>query len=216
MELGRVEAMFAGKPKTLTLVDGSPMRSAVRKSRLLGPQPVGPDGFPGDGSQERMHHLDDMALHLFSLDRYPAFAARAGRELPPPLFGENLLTRGATEDDVCVGDLLQIGTARLRVTQPTIRCQKLSRNANLPDLLAWINELGYCGLYLRPEAPDEAGGEIADGDPITLLDRPNAGWTITRLHRAMFKGTSDAEKILDLEPLGRAWKHSFRKRAANP
>lgn len=78
MILGTVRSLNAGRPRTLHLEGGAKMRSAVRKTPLEGTQPIGPDGLPGDGSQERMHHLPEMALHAFSLDRYPELEARTG------------------------------------------------------------------------------------------------------------------------------------------
>lgn len=208
VKLGTALSLHAAEPKTLRLPNGGTMRSAVRKAELTGPQPIGPDGLPGDGSQERMHHLPEMALHAYSRDRYPEFERRADRPIARPAFGENLSLEGATEDDVCVGDIMRLGTARLEVSQPTIRCAKLGRNQNLPDFLAWIEETGYCGYYLRVLEP----GKTAPGDSLILEDRPHHAWTITRLHRAMFEGTDDATEITALPPLGPCWSAALKKR----
>ena len=208
MRLGTALSLHAAEPSTIGLPDGGTMRSAVRKAELAGPQLIGPDGLPGDGSQERMHHLTEMALHAFSRDRYPEFERRAGRPIPVPAFGENLSLVGATEDDVCVGDVLALGTARLEVSQPTIRCAKLGRNLGEPRLLAWIEATGYCGYYLRVLE----SGKAAPGDDLILADRPNEDWTVARLHAAMFGGTEPFEPILALSALGPRWTAAFRKR----
>ena len=208
MILGTVRSLNAGRPRTLHLANGDRMRSAVRKEPMLGPQPITIDGLPGDGSQERMHHLPEMALHAFSLDRYPELEALTGAKLPVPAFGENLSLDGGTEDRVCVGDLLRLGTALLRVSQPTIRCAKLGRSLGLPGLLARLESTGACGYYMGVEA----NGETAPGDALELLDRPNDGFTIARLHAAMFGVEDDAGPILALPHLGPRWARSFAKR----
>lgn len=208
MILGTVRSLNAGRPKTLHLMGGDKMRSAVRKEPMLGPQSIGPDGLPGDGSQERMHHLPEMALHAFSLDRYPELETLLGTQLPIPAFGENLSTDGATEDSVCVGDLVQLGTTILRVSQPTIRCAKLGRNLGLPTLLREIEATGACGFYLGVVEP----GETAMDDALELLERPSEGFTIARLHAAMFRGGDEPEAILALPHLGPRWATSYRKR----
>jgi MOSC domain-containing protein YiiM len=41
-------------------------------------------------------------------------------------FGENLTTEGLTEDTLCIGDRLKVGSAILMVTQPRMPCYKLA------------------------------------------------------------------------------------------
>lgn len=206
--LGTVRSLNAGRPRALQLANGGTMRSAVRKVPLDGRHPIGPDGLPGDGSQERMHHLPEMALHAFSLDRYSELEALTGARLPIPAFGENLSLDGASEEKVCVGDLVRLGTAILRVSQPTIRCAKLGRNLEIPDLLVHLEATGACGYYLGVVA----NGETASGAPLELLERPNDGFTIARLHAAMFGAEDDFRTIATLPHLGPQWAAGLKKR----
>ena len=211
MTLATVLGLYAGEPTTLRLPGGGTMRSALRKAPLRGRVPIGPDGLPGDGSQERMHHLPEMALHAFAHSRYAELEARAGFAFPPPAFGENLSLDGGEESAVCVGDVLTLGSARLEVSQPTIRCAKLGRNLGEPRLLGLIESTGACGYYLRVLTP----GEASPGDALVLESRPHPEWTVARLHAAMFAG-DDADRIgeiLALPALGPRWTSSLRKRA---
>jgi MOSC domain-containing protein YiiM len=45
-------------------------------------------------------------------------------------FGENLTTEGLTEDTLCIGDRLKVGSAILMVAQPRMPCYKLASVLN--------------------------------------------------------------------------------------
>src|SRR5690554_1830974 len=81
---------------------------------------LGFNGLSNDQQGDRNHHGGpEKALHHFASDHY----ARLRRELPEPAaghcqpgaFGENLVTSGFSETDVCVGDIFVLGEAIVQV-----------------------------------------------------------------------------------------------------
>lgn len=85
----------------------------------------------------------------------------------PGAFGENLTTEGLLERDAGVGDLLRIGTALLRVTEPRLPCSKLGLRFDDPLMTKRFHEAARNGIYF---AIEEAG-EIAAGDAIVVEHR---------------------------------------------
>ncbi len=83
-----------------------------------------------------------------------------GVDLQPGAFGENLVVTGLTLDDLGIGTILQIGPARLEITQIGKVCH---------HHCAIYDRIGDCimpraGLFARVLT----GGEIAPGMPITI------------------------------------------------
>lgn len=85
------------------------------------------------------------------------------------VLGENISTRGMTEHDVCIGDILCIGGARVQVSQPRSPCWKIDRRLKVDDASRFVETAGITGWYYRVLEP----GSIAAGDAIALLERPN-------------------------------------------
>jgi MOSC domain-containing protein YiiM len=73
-----------------------------------------------------------------------------------------------------VGDVLEIGPARLQVTATRQPCATLARRHQRRDLVREVYETGRSGWYLR--VLDE--GTVSAGLPVRLLERPNPEWTV--------------------------------------
>jgi MOSC domain-containing protein YiiM len=117
-------------------------------------------------------------VHAYSADHYPAWR----KELKLPdfnygAFGENFTVTGAKEDDVCIGDIHQIGDAILQVTQPRSPCWKLARKGGMSDLPKRLVQSGRSGWYYRVLQE----GTVESGMDIKLLERPRPEWTIRRI-----------------------------------
>jgi MOSC domain-containing protein YiiM len=204
----QVTGLFFGGVETFIAADGRPMTSGIRKRPSMSVD-VGPAGIPGDASTEVDHHTRDKAVHIFSEEHYAAIAARLGMELPRPTFGENIAMTGVTEGDVCVGDVIRIGSTLLRVTQPTERCKAIGRNLGAPKILKVLHEMELCGFYCNVAMV----GRIAVGDRAFTIDRPQPEWTVKRLHRVMFRSLSDEAllaEVLALPDLSEEWKRRAR------
>ena len=114
-------------------------------------------GLVGDGQADLVNHgSPDQAVLAFAFDHYPYWQSRLGRELAPGAFSENLTAEGATETDICVGDIFRVGEAVIQATQPRQPCSKLARKLGEPRLVDWIVEARQGGspILLRHEGAD--------------------------------------------------------------
>lgn len=153
-------------------------------------------GFPLDASALPEHHTPGKAVHLFAIESYAALEELLGRPLPRPAFGENVLAGGIRDEDICVGDTLRLGEARLVVTEPTERCRILGTIFGRTQAAELLHEHEICGFY----AAGAAEGHVRTGDAIEF---------IKRLHRLMFKGLGDQhalEATFTLPALSATWK----------
>ncbi|MDH4016673.1 MAG: MOSC domain-containing protein [Actinomycetota bacterium] len=206
----RVEAVHVAAIETFTLPDGESHTSAIRKRAQAAPVRVESLGFVGDEQHDPAHGGPNRAVHVFSTEHYSVFEALAGRAIPAPVVGENLTLSGFPDEVAHVGDVVRVGTARLRVTMPTERCGYPGRNAGLPKLLKWMIEELRTGYYLSVLEP----GEIGPGDAWVLEERTNDDWTIEALSRVMYREVGDAARVAELEAvpeIADEWKARLRR-----
>ena len=67
------------------------------------------------------------------------------------MFGENFTTEGLFEDELHIGDRLQIGSAIVMVRQPRIPCYKLAAKFQRDDILERFLRSGRSGFYFSVE-----------------------------------------------------------------
>jgi MOSC domain-containing protein YiiM len=200
-----VRSLNVGAVEDLLDEHGRPFRSAVRKRPRDTAHYLGERGFEGDESFYADHHTPNMAVHVFSLDRYPHFEELAGKSLPIPTFGENLSISGGIETEVCIGDLLEVGTALVEVSQPTERCGTPGRSVHVHGMKKWSFASLYTGYYLRVRRP----GWVRVHDQIRLVERRLPEWTVQRVSAAMVRHLDDEalfNEVLALRLLSDDWK----------
>jgi MOSC domain-containing protein YiiM len=184
----RLVSVQVGTPRTVgTPGAGDPMQraftSAIWKAPVRGPVQLGRLGLVGDAvANTKVHGGPEQALLMYAASHYPLWQAEWGRgDLGPGAFGENLTVSGLTEATVCIGDVLEVGTARIQVSQPRQPCATLARRHGVRDLVAVVHANGRSGWYLRVLRE----GKVEAGDGISLTDRPHPEWTVRRAARAM-------------------------------
>lgn len=127
-------------------------------------------------------------------------------DLRPGSFGENLTVEELIKDQVAIGDELEIGTARLQVTQPRLPCFKLGLALGLPGFPKAFLESGSTGFYLRVLQE----GTIQAGDPIHLIpSRGAARVTIAgfvEVYRTQQATRDQVARISSLTSLPETWK----------
>jgi MOSC domain-containing protein YiiM len=142
-------------------------------------------GLVGDQQADlRVHGGADKAVYCYPIEHYGRWREMLkGKDdlLVPGGFGENLTTQRLDEGRVCVGDIFQIGTARVQVTQPRQPCFKLALRFEDSQMIKAMVRHGLTGWYLRVIEP----GLVEAGASIATLDRPNPTWSIRRLNRLL-------------------------------
>lgn len=202
--LGAVQAHWPGKPP-----------SAIAKQRAEGRHRVTELGIKGDAQADlTVHGGPDKAIHHYAFDHYAAWQAEgcvaAGTQAAA--FGENLSSLGLTEDNLCIGDILRLGSAVVQISQGRQPCWKLGLhcdNARMPYL---FQKTGRTGWYYR--VLEE--GHLAAGDPITLIERRHPRWsvyTVTRARLTRRVPPQQAAELSRLPDLAAGWRQAFARMA---
>lgn len=169
-------------------------------------------GFDGDGQADLKNHGGpDKAACVYPFDHYPRWAELLGAPLEPGAFSENLTLAGVRETEVAIGDVWQLGAARVQVSQPRQPCSKLAGKRGRKDLPERIHATGFSGFYLRVLQE----GVVRAGDPITILARDPAGVTVQFVNELLYKQRADPadfERALAVAALSEAARHSLLKR----
>ncbi|MDA3920761.1 MAG: MOSC domain-containing protein [Salinisphaera sp.] len=159
-------------------------RSAVSKRAVDNARWVGQHGVEGDEQADQQCHggLNRALLH-YPVEHY-AFLAQtlSGTEIDIPglragAFGENISTRGLTENDVHVGDIFAIGEATVQITQPRRPCWKLGAHLGYKPLAGELIATARAGWLYRVIEP----GYARTGDQIRRIETADHGISIAAL-----------------------------------
>lgn len=208
----QVDELRVGQPVAFG-PNGEP--SAIDKRPMTGPVLLTTQGFNGDAQGDTRHHGGaEKAAHLYPRDHYAAWRnalPEVAARFQPGAFGENLVVAGLTEADVCIGDIFLLGDAKVQISQGRQPCWKLNVRFGVRDMARRIQQSGQTGWYFRVVEP---GSVQADGR-LTLIARPNAGWTLSRVNHVLYRKTLDWEELrtlADLPGLSLSWRKLAERR----
>jgi MOSC domain-containing protein YiiM len=188
--------------------------TGIYKQAVSAALELGREGFAGDQQADRrVHGGPDKAVHLYPAGHYARLASHfpeAAGQLVIGSLGENLSAE-LDENDVHIGDIWRLGTARLQVCQPRSPCWKIDERFGCEGMAAYIAEQRLTGWYWRVLTP----GRVAPGDELAL---ESAAETFT-LAEAMLRWQAHRPALADLETLAAApgiaenWKQKILSRA---
>lgn len=208
--VGTLVSVNVGMPKNVPW-RGKNVFTGVFKDPVGGHCRVGKLNVEGDGQGDRAGHGGEQrAVFVYQVDSYRYWERELGRnDFVCGQFGENFTVEGLGDDEVCIGDRYQIGTAVFEVTQPRVTCYRVGIRMNDPRIPALLVSHHRPGFYFRvlEEGEVQAGEEIiklasgpeqmpvAEADAVLYLP----GHTRQQLLRAL--------RIPALSP---GWQASFR------
>jgi len=211
-----IRSIHVGRPRTLAAEKegAKEWRSAIFKSLVQGAVYVRKTNIDGDQQADLVHHGGpDKAVLAYSGHHYPVWKhTYPEKHFEEGTFGENLTLEGLQEIDVCVGDIYEVGSCVLQVSQPRQPCWKLSRKLSIPRLAAIVQDTGRTGWYLR--VLEE--GQIEAGNQLQRIDRPHAEVTIAWAHSVMHAKPRRIEEDLKLAQcpaLSDSWRQQLQRRA---
>lgn len=208
-----INGIFIG-PVTTPWSDKAP--SAINKHRIDRAVFLTPTGFDGDAQADpRVHGGLEKAVHHYAADHYDCWRARYGdnRTFQPGGFGENISTEGLSEQMLCIGDVLQLGQARVQVSQGRQPCWKLNAHTGIEEMARQFQATAQTGWYYRVLET----GTVTVGERIVLLERPNPAWSVERVLRARLNPRTNLEvaKVLSqLTGLAEGWRKAFEKKSS--
>ena len=201
---------------TTTLLDNKreELISGIKKSPINSSY-LTKTGFKDDFQGDTLHHGgENKALFLFCASSYEKINSFYNNKFDmskTAFFGENLILSQISEEDICVGDILKIGQARVQITQPRQPCWKLSVNTNEKNMTNFIFNSGLTGFYAK--VLEE--GSISQNDEVILEKRNHPNLNIKKLNEIIVNPMSDEKltlEALDCFDLGRAFYNSLKKR----
>lgn len=160
-------------PTKLVQIDGLQVLTAINKTPAKGRVWLSRLTLVGDSQADlSVHGGEHQAVYCYPFEHYNYWQNHLNlSDLTYGTFGENLTTSGLFEEDICIGDILQIGDTNngpvVQVTMPRIPCFKFGHKIGHPDILDEFLRSGKSGFYLRVIQI----GEIGAGDNITVIER---------------------------------------------
>jgi MOSC domain-containing protein YiiM len=206
-----VSGIFTGR---VGFLPGESRGSAIAKEPLAGRCAIGYDGIAGDEHADaRVHGGEEKAVHLFPQEHHRALASAfpEARHLVPGGLGDNLSTRGITEETACIGDIFALGTARLQIAQPRTPCWKIDARCGVEGVAAHVAEHGIAGWYFRVLTP----GGCVTGDSLIHLERPPGAISLAYFHRSLGVRRPALEildRLASAPGLAAEWIHKIRSR----
>jgi MOSC domain-containing protein YiiM len=191
----KLVSVQVGTPRSVPPTgDGQPWDrtwvTAFWKEPVTGPVMLRSLNLDGDGQAAvGIHGGRDQAALCYSADHYPAWRQELElSEMSGGGFGENFTIAGQDEGSVCIGDIYEIGEARIQVSKPRNPCFKIAWRWRRQDLLSRVESSGRHGWYVRVLRE----GLVEAGQLVHLEDRPNPDWTV--------RAASDVIRFRKLRP----------------
>lgn len=206
-----IDAIFVGGPKTLTDAQGV-WQSSIHRQRSDGPVHVTTQGIAGDKATQPDHGGPDAALCVHLADHYRFWRERYGLALAPGAVGENLTLSGLTEDAVCVGDMVRLGTVLAQVSGPRVPCANQARHIGRSDWVRLTIRENRTGFYLRVLEP----GTVQSGDPWIVEQHFDEEASIPRINHCMYLNfdSTYANRIVHMTGIGDWWREQAAEKLA--
>ena len=199
----------------LTLYKGQSISTGIFKQPVSGAVMLRSLNLDGDRQADlSVHGGVYKAVYGYPSEHYEFWRQELPEaKLPWGAFGENFTTEGLLEQDLHVGDRLQIGAAILIVRQPRNPCYKLAAKFQRDDMIERFLRSGRSGFYFSVEQE----GTVQTGDTFEFLSREPKAITIAELNRLYVDDRYDRElleKAIASMDLPKAWQHYYEERLA--
>jgi MOSC domain-containing protein YiiM len=174
------------------VISGKPGQSAIDKRPVRGRVLVGLLGVVGDDHADVEHHGGtDQAVYAYAREDLDWWTEQLGREMRNGAFGENVTTTGLDITTALIGETWRMGSAVVQVTSPRIPCATFQSWTGERHWVKRFAVAGRPGAYLRVVTE----GQIAAGDEVEVLGRPEQQVTVAEAMRA-FYGDPDVMRVL--------------------
>jgi ferredoxin-NADP reductase/MOSC domain-containing protein YiiM/ferredoxin len=207
--VGSLMSVNVGMPKDVPW-QGKTVFTGVFKEPVSGPRRVGKLNVVGDGQGDLAGHGGEQrAVFVYQLDSYRYWERELKRDdFVHGQFGENFTVEGLGDDEVCIGDRYQIGSAVFEVTQPRVTCYRVGIRMKDPRIPALLVSHHRPGFYFR--VLEE--GEVQAGDEILKLASGPEQVTVAEMDALLYlpgHPRQDVLRALRIPALSPGWQASL-------
>src|SRR5829696_1411284 len=134
--LMKLISLNVGLPKEIEW-NGKTVRTSFFKLPVVDRRQVTQLNIEGDEqADQRVHGGINKAIYAYDVSHYEHWKKRLLRDdWSWGMFGENLTTKGLLDEEAKIGDVYEVGTARLQVVQPRFPCMKLNVRFDNPGMM---------------------------------------------------------------------------------
>jgi MOSC domain-containing protein YiiM len=193
---------------------GKTVETGIFKYPVNNPIILDSNDVEGDQVVDRKYHGGiDKACYIYSADHYDYW-----KELYPSLdwefgmFGENITIKGLDESKMHLGDIYQIGAAKVEVAQPREPCFKLGIRFGSQKVLKQFFNAPYPGAYLRVIEK----GAVKTNDEMLLIQKGHTCAILEDVYRLSYHSQlTDNPKIkliLEIENIASVVRSNLEKR----
>jgi MOSC domain-containing protein YiiM len=212
--IGKVVSVNVGTPRDVVW-HGKVVTTGIYKSPVEGRVRMRTLNLDGDRQADlSVHGGPHKAVYCYPREHYALWETELGRSVPLAMFGENLTTEGLDEDSVHIGDIFDIGSARVMVTQPRMPCYKLGVRFESDGMVKRFLGSGRSGFYVAVVRE----GDVGAGDAIVTITRDPRAVSISEI-TALYLSTKYSEReaavverALGIAALPESWKEHLRDR----
>jgi MOSC domain-containing protein YiiM/ferredoxin-NADP reductase/ferredoxin len=207
--MARLLSVNVGLPRDIEW-KGRTVHTAVWKDPVRGRCRVRRLNLDGDGQGDLAGHGGEQrAVFVYQIESHRYWREQLKRtDFVYGQFGENFTIEGLPDDQVCIGDRYQIGSARFEVTQPRVTCYRVGIRMNEPRMPALLTSSGRPGFYFRVLQEGEVGG----GDEIVKVGEANERMTVAEINALLYSPhhpRDRLERALRIAALSPGWRGSF-------
>jgi MOSC domain-containing protein YiiM len=208
----KIISLNVAQPR-LVQYKGATMSTGIFKQPVHGPVALRSLNLDGDRQADlSVHGGPYKAVYGYPSEHYEFWRIELPEmALPWGMFGENFTTEGLFENDLHIGDRLQVGTAILVVRQPRIPCFKLAAKFRRDDILQRFLRSGRSGFYFSVEQE----GIVQAGDLLEFLNHEREAISIAEMNRLFVSDKYDRElleKAVATPALPESWRDYFTER----
>jgi ferredoxin-NADP reductase/MOSC domain-containing protein YiiM len=165
----------------------------------------------GDGQGDLAGHGGvNRAVMVYQMDSYRHWERELGRtNFSYGQFGENFTVDGLPDDEVCIGDRYQIGTALFEVSQPRVTCYRVGIRMDEPRMPALLVAHHRPGFYFR--VLEE--GEVGAGDEIAKVADGPEHMSVAEIDALLYLSGHTREQLvraLRIPALSAGWQGSLQ------
>ncbi len=188
----KVIATNLGQSKTVEW-RGREMQTGIYKYPVDGPLRLEKEDVAKDTVIDRKHHGGEFkACYLFSSDYYDDWKAKYPHlDWDWGMFGENLTVSHMNENHLFVGDIYQVGSATIQITEPRQPCHKLGIRFENQGVINEFIAYGHPGTYVRILKE----GLVNKGDELILQESAPNPLSIVQYNRLVNSREKDLELV---------------------